>query len=271
MISFEIGFPELRFPGRIDFGHIAATLAEYDDGELKLEGMSKFIRLTEVSGDASRGLAWFTPDKFLWDVWRRHKFAALDGDVRQLAKYELLYIGMSQDSAYKRLVAKPHEARLKILTNELARSASGRVSDEVMFFFFDIEPLFVSTYGEDDEIDDVAVEMMLNPAKKIAPATVIEDAEKAFIKILRTPYNKKRYMKYPKIANGLNDGVLERYGYSIAEDVVFTVGDTEITGGYAEGLPCAEDADFIFIDGTTATFVDVSALQLTEFDGERPA
>ncbi|QGZ93887.1 hypothetical protein [Terricaulis silvestris] len=265
VLSFDLGFPGELVAGSVDVDAIMEDWPRSERGAADVAAGPKRIEISDVNGAGYP--VWFTPDKFLWNVWRGHKYVSFAGDVRQFAKYDLLYIGMSQDSAFKRLVALPHEARLKILTNELVRGAQGRLSEEIMFFFFDIDPLFVSTYGDDDEIDDVAVDMLMNPLKRVQPQVLVEDAEKAFIKMLQTPYNRRRYHKYPAIAKGLADTILQRYGYSIAEDLSFMIGDLEMVGGYAEGLPCSNDADFIFVDGPTASLVDISERMRTEFDG----
>ena len=273
VVEFDVGNGEVSVRGAIDPEVVIRTLSfevkTIAVGEEKGQqrGAELWVIVTDKAG-RQVPIIRLTPDFFLWKVSHGAPGVSISGNFSELNTFDLLYIGMSQDSAFKRLVENPHEARLKILTNELCRSASGRLSKEITFFFFDVEPLYLSTFGAEDEIDDAAVQMMVDHEKQIPKRSIVDDAEKAFIKVLGTPYNKRRYKQYPAVANGLRQSILSKYSYAIDEDLTFRVDQLEIVGAFGRGMPFADHADFILIDGEDVKFVDVSANGVTDFVNE---
>lgn len=119
-----------------------------------------------------------------------------------------------------------------------------RVTDEIFLFLFRIEPLFVSTFGPDSEIDlDFGYDH-----KKI-----VADAEKAFVSLLQPHYNTVKFSQYPKGNDGLYDSKLDRYAYHIGEAITFNTAHGKIKGGRNRifgGI--TNEADFIFVDKETS-------------------
>lgn len=190
-------------------------------------------------------LARFTPENILW--YRSRKEQGLSGldNYADLMVYDLLYVGIAKKGdSYDRLIAKGHNARQEILSNEPQRYPGARVADEIFLFLFRAEPLFVSSFGADSEIDlDFGYDH-----KKI-----VADAEKAFVSLLKPNYNTVRFKQYPKGADGLYDSKLDRYSYSIREAITFNTPHGQIRGDRNEGLGVLSNkADFIYVDKESA-------------------
>lgn len=159
--------------------------------------------------------------------------------------YDLLYVGIAKKGdSYSRLIAKGHHARQEILSNEPQRYPGARVTDEIFLFLFRPEPLFITTFGPDSDIDlDFGYDH-----KKI-----IADAEKAFVSLLQPNYNTVRFKQYPKGSDGLYDSKLDRYGYSIGEAITFNTPHGQIKGGRNGDLGgLSNKADFISVDKESA-------------------
>lgn len=183
----------------------------------------------------------FTPENILW--FRSRNLNGIIGidNFEELFTYDLLYIGIAKvGDSYDRLIKKGHHARQAILSNEPQRYPGARVSDEIFLFLFRLEPLYVSTFGPEDEIDlDFG-----HQHKK-----VVADAEKAFVSLLQPNYNAVKFNQYPKGADGLYDSKLDRYSYSIGEFITFNTAHGKIKGarnGEFGGL--SNKADFISVD-----------------------
>lgn len=259
ILKCQIKFESLLLGVELD---TAAIVDEYSDNKqthFKLcanENAIDFVE--EYDEERVKVFMWLTPDKLLYLHSRGSGTISVTGSYADLLKYDLLYIGMSDDNAFKRLVEKPHHARLNILTNELGRDVSGRLSEEIMFFFFSVEPLYVSKYRESEDIDDVAVDMMLDHESVIPPTQVVRDAEKAFIKVLDTKYNKRKYMSYPSVKGGLHESILDNYAYYIDETVQFDVGSISFRGVRDPLTGMSNDADCISVCGDMVTVFDAA-------------
>lgn len=183
----------------------------------------------------------FTPENILWH--RSRQVAGISGldNFEELFCYDLLYVGIAKKGdSYERLIKNGHHARLDILSNEPQRYPGARVTDEIFLFLFRIEPLFITTFGADSEIDlDFGYDH-----KKI-----VADAEKAFVSLLQPNYNTVKFKQYPKGADGLFDSKLNRYTYSIGEAITFNTPHGKIKGGRDLNLGgLTNKADFIFVD-----------------------
>jgi len=190
-------------------------------------------------------LARFTPENILW--YRSRETAGVLGldNYADIMIYDLLYVGIAKKGdSYDRLIAKGHHARQEILSNEPQRYPGARVTDEIFIFLFRPEPLFITTFGSDTNIDlDFGYDH-----KKI-----IADAEKAFVKLLQPNYNTVRFKQYPKGLDGLYDSKLDRYSYSIGEAITFNTPHGQIKGGRNGDLGgLSNKADFISVDKESA-------------------
>ncbi len=190
-------------------------------------------------------LARFTPENILW--YRSRKTQGITGldNYADVLVYDLLYVGIAKKGdSYDRLIAKGHHARQEILSNEPQRYPGARVTDEIFLFLFRPEPLFVTSFTANSEIDlDFGYDH-----KKI-----VADAEKAFVSLLQPNYNTVRFKQYPKGADGLYDSKLDRYSYSIGEAITFNTAHGQIKGGRNGNLGgLSNKADFIAVDKDSA-------------------
>jgi hypothetical protein len=271
VVRFALVLGERRLRGAINPAGIAGELGDPSAPDIRIDADRKYLKVFDVNADGEERLIWaVSPDAFLFQAWRGFPHQVLAGDARELATYRLLYIGMSEDGAYKRLIHAPHHARLDILTNELQVRAEARVSDEIFFFMFAIDPLQIRSWGPDDEVTDEHIEQLLSGDGGLPPAKLISDVEKAFISMLATPYNRRRYHNYPNIADGIADLGFTRYAYAIAEDISFDVQGQRVDGGYSqEGLPASNSADFILVQGDEVSLIDISEALEVDFDAVR--
>lgn len=244
-------------PFGIDLQGIAAR-SGIDGAPFDVELGPKLIRAWSLNDDDSNKdvLDWFTVEKLLFNRWRGHPDVRGLDDYRRFATYELLYVGISkEDDSFTRLVERAHEKRVRILSNERPVAPGARVSDELVFFFFEIEPLQIHIVEDEDELGSM-LDVTFDKRR------IIADAEKAFTSVLQTKYNTIRFANYPRGGDGLHGQGLDRYGYVIDEDITFTSGGATIRGGYRSGVG-RPHADMIFIcDGT------VDVVRFDESSGE---
>lgn len=185
----------------------------------------------------------FTPENILWHRSRDSNGIVGIDNFEDLFTYDLLYIGIAKvGDSYDRLIKKGHHARQEILSNEPQRYPGARVSDEIFLFLFRLNPLYISTFGPEDEID---LEFDHQHKK------IVADAEKAFVSLLQPNYNSVKFCQYPKGADGLYDSKLDRYSYSIGESITFNTPHGKIKGGRNGKLGGLSNmADFISVDQT---------------------
>lgn len=217
----------------------------YHDHDFDFELGPKQIRILISTSDTDdkRVLDWFTTEKILWDKWRGHPAIFGLNNFREFSKYYLHYVGIStKDDSLTRLVVKPHDKRLRILSNEFPISEDSRLTDEIILLFFKIERLEMQVYNENEDINNFIYGLRIDKSK------IIADAERAFIKIMDSTYNQKKYHNYPKGKDLLNDQNLTRYGYIIGESMRLITDSEEIVGDYVSKYNFAELADIILIE-----------------------
>lgn len=194
-------------------------------------------------------LEWFTTEKLLWDKTRgRPGIYGLD-NLRELATYDLLYVGIAKKGdSFDRLLARGHKARQEILSSEPQRYPGARPSDETFLFMFKVEPVIMTTFDLDHEFtaEDLSADY---DAKRI-----VADAEKAFVNLLKPPYNSELFKNYPKGKDGLYGQGYHRYGYVIGEQMAFNTAHGTVRGGIEPSGMISNDADAIFVEGETVTF-----------------
>lgn len=228
-----------------DSAEIDLSAAARGAEHFEVEMGEKCVRVweTDQEGDPKRIIDWFSTEKLLWDRSREHPAVSGLERFREFLTYELLYIGISKESnALKRLVEKPHEKRIEMLSNEHPIVKGSRVSDELYFLFFDIGALHFHTLDLNDEF-------ALTPPESLEMKRVVADAEKAFVHILKGRYNKIRFENYPKSKDGLGDFNLSRYCYVINEDLILNTTTARIRGERPLGAVTGNNADMIAIEG----------------------
>ena len=227
--------------------------------DVECEMGRKFIQLWIHDGHTKQILDWFTTEKLLHNRSRAHPAIHGIDDFSQYSKYYLHYVGISKEyDSLTRLVVKPHDKRLRILSNESPFHGNSRVTDEIVLFFFQISTLQINQYELDES--DLIVE---NLNKKYDNRQrIIADAEKALIKILDTPYNIVKYVGYPRSIDGLFDEGIDRYGYFIGEEIEFNTDNNRIVGEYTPyEIGLRNKADLIFIEGEKVYLVRISEIE----------
>lgn len=270
MIAGKAAYRFQLDPGSIDVKRGIVSLAimsgdaEMDRGTLTLgdlpfcsdRGVSDFrFAFTEeqiflIDGDSvpesERLVNSFTPEGLLWA--RSRNVSGITGFDRfqQLSAYDLLYAGIAKvGDSYDRLIAKGHEARMNILSNEPQRAAGARVADEIFLFLFRVQPLFLTVFSSDHGFMD---DDDLDPS--VERKRIVADAEKAFVHLLQPQYNTVKFKNYPKGTDGLVGSGLARYGYTLAEALTFHTPMGRFRGGRHPVAGFVTNyADLIFIEG----------------------
>jgi len=223
---------------------------ENDIAKLEIELGPKLIRfLWSKSESENELLDWFTTEKYLWNKSRKHPAIWGFYNFSEFFKYHLHYIGISKkEDSLSRLVIRPHDKRLRVLSNVKAKSPGSRPTDEIVLFFFKLNTLRIHKYSF-DQYNELAngISNTFNDSNMI-----IADAEKAFIKILNTEFNIIKYKNYPVSNDGMFNEDVARYGYFLGEDITFLTNENSIRGKYTPyEIPLDNNADFIFIDKTS--------------------
>ncbi|MDD3596826.1 hypothetical protein [Sulfuricurvum sp.] len=237
---------------------IEAHGINFNDYDFDFELGPKQIRIwiSTSDSDEKRVLDWFTTEKILWDKWRGHPAIFGLTNFRKFSQYYLHYVGIStKEDSLTRLVVKPHDKRLRILSNEFPVSIGSRLTDEVILLFFKIEPLEIQVYDENDDINNFIYGMRIDKSK------IIADAERAFIKIMDSTYNAQKYNNYPQGKGLLNDQNLTRYGYIIGESMTLVTDTEEIIGDYVSKYHWAELADMILIEDENVELIKAENLK----------
>lgn len=257
--SFELVLGDKRLPGRVNVASLSERYGNPDAPSMRFAQRDNAIFVMDVDEKGESKIVWGGgPDLLLMEAWRKDHDVFFDGNVREFATYRLLYIGMSDNGAYQRLINSPHHARLAILTNEWQIRAEARVSDELYFFLFEIEPLQIQMWGPEDEITDEQVQRLFAPDMGLPQTNLVCDVEKAFIRMLDTKYNDVKYTNYPRVEGGVFDLGFDSYAYVIAEDITFEVQGQRVDGGYQYGLPSSNEADIVMVRGDDVSLIDVS-------------
>lgn len=222
-----------------------------DDDEIQIELSNKLFRFTLNNQDNI--IRWFTPDVFLFLLSRKLIKVGIhqEFDFTQFSVFELHYVGISKkDDSFSRLFDQGHKGRLKILSNEYTKELTARLTDELFIFFFDIEQFNINIFNTAEELES---DLHYTSEKN----KIIADAEKAFVKLLDTKYNEVKFINYPKGVDGLYDDNLERYAYSINEDVSFYTGSIRFNGSIVV-FSTEATADMILIEGEQAEILKLT-------------
>lgn len=233
-------------PVRVALRELPGVAAAGDGVTIEIDKTGSGFRIW----DGDDVVEWFTTEKLLWDRSRnRPGIYGLD-DVRSLATYDLLYVGIAKvGDSFSRLLKRGHKARQDILASEPQRYPGARVSDETFLFMFQCDPLIITQFDLDHEFTEADLDGHYE-AKRITA-----DAEKAFVSLLKPSYNVQLFANYPKGADGLYESEFVRYGYTIAEDIAFNTAHGTFRGGVdgATGM-INNDGDAIFVEGDTVKF-----------------
>lgn len=244
-IEFELTCGTKKDKGKLDIEKMAQYY-NYDFDKLEqiqIQTGKKLIRLFEYTQNSEEILDWFTTEKITYDRSRKKPFIHGLDKYKDFLKYDLHYIGISKsEDSLRRLVIKPHDKRLRILSNEHPLGIGSRVTDEIILFFFRITTLEIRTEIEKN------LDLLNDPV--IDEEKIIADAEKAFIKVMNTEYNAQKYDSYPNSMDGLFETGVDRLVYLLNEDITYLTVDNNITGEYNKYF-ANNNSDYIAIDLNT--------------------
>lgn len=226
---------------------------ELGDANIRIETGDKVIRvfLAEQDPKKDEPLTWFTTERLLYDKGRNHPGIYGFANYLEHTTYDLLYVGIAKKGdTYDRLVAKGHKARQSILSNEPQRYPGARPTDEIFLFFFRPESLFLTAFGIDHDFSETDFS-----EPPVDTKSIVADAEKAFVSLLKPDYNHVQYKSYPKGTDGLYGSKIQRYGYLIGENISFRTAHGEIVGGWNYALDMISNrADALFVEGDDVSF-----------------
>lgn len=235
---------DLKSSGIINIGELQPII-EFSGEDFGIASNEDEIEFFYEENDQNYLLARFTPENILW--YRSRDTNGISGldNYKEIFVYDLLYVGIAkQGDSYQRLIQNGHQARQEILANEPQRYPGARVSDETFLFLFRLQPIFMTSFGDDPDFDlDISY----------AHKQIVADAEKAFVSLLKPEYNVIKFKQYPKGKDGLHSSNLDRYGYSIGEAITFNTPHGKIKGGRDKFFGAiSNEADFIFVDKKSA-------------------
>lgn len=223
---------------------------ERDEFPVGVHGNDDYIIIDILSddGDEER-VAAYSPESVLMLVGRKEPGAIVGfKNYMEMSTYDLLYVGIAKKGdTFSRLIEHGHHARQKILSEEPQRFPGALVTDEIFIFPFTVDPMFINTFGADSEIEDGDLDFSYNNKK------IVADAEKAFVSLLKPPYNKQLFANYPRGADGLYGDGLNSYSYSIAEGLRFRTSWGEFDGARDFMSDFSNDADSIIVKGDEIT------------------
>jgi len=237
--------------GAIDLSRIT----ELDDDErdtvpLKYSKDENYITLLIIDSNGNeRIIKNYTPESILMLVGRKNYDTLVGFDnFLEMSTYDLLYVGIAtKGDTFSRLIQHGHYARQKIMSEEPQRFPGALVSDEIFIFPFEVDPLFVTSFGVDSEIEDKDLDFTYESKR------IVADAEKAFVSLLKPPYNKQLFVNYPKGSDGLYNEGLRSYSYSIAEGLRFRTTYGDFNGARDRYIDFSNDADSIIVEGDEVT------------------
>lgn len=215
-------------------------------GSILFESGDKLFRIKRESDDEV--LYWATPDKIIFDIITRNiPFVVEDDeDIKKLQIFDLLYVGISKENdSFSRLFEKAHHGRLNILSNEYTKEKEARMTDELMILMFEVKWFNINTMNSMRDINELFTYTDDEKA-------IVADAEKAFVSILNSKYNEKKFKNYPQGADGLYNKGLQSYSYSINYDITLKTEKGSIVGKYDDFnrdaiIICNDDVNLVKI------------------------
>lgn len=179
----------------------------------------------------------FDSENILWQKSINHNNIHGFDNFRDLMRYELLYVGISEKDSYNRLIKQNHHAQAKILRNELpiTLERNSGVADEVFIFCFKIESYLLNINAND--IKQTFTEKI----------NLIKDAEKVFVQTFQPKYNDVKFKNYFETSNKINELGFQNWGYYIGESVCIFNNDKFMNGNNTKFLE-GKEPDCIIVD-----------------------
>jgi hypothetical protein len=173
-------------------------------------------------------LIWFTPEKFLQNVWVDQIEADITGDIRLFTKYSVLYVGKAiKQHILKRL--ESHSTLLEILMKEAPLTNTNATNHEIVLLFFKYyDNLLTSSFSPDE--DSKLMVNVLQGEGYPEKTHVDNDVEKALVKALNPQYNKIKFKQYPESIDGLYSYKFDTISYSLSDPIALVYENGTING-----------------------------------------
>lgn len=239
IIMLDIVSPEIELSIKFVMDYMDKT-----GNSFNLEIGDRVIRI--IDDENKYVIYWATPDIFLHQYFnKKYCFTVKEKfDFKIFNRFELYYVGISKENdSFSRLFKNAHHGRLKILSNENQKEKEARLTDELMILMFKIDYFNINII---DNVEDF--NYYINDDKR-----VVADAEKAFVKLMNTKYNEVKYEKYPYSKDGLYTSKLDRYIFSINEEIILYTDELEFSGSYGRN----KIKDIIMVEGENVKVVNL--------------
>lgn len=235
--------------GYIDIMVLLEYMGFQNETDLDIDLGDKLIRIwIKKNGEV---LDWFTTEKILHDKCRRKPYIKGFNDYSQFYIYNLHYVGISKkENSFSRLLIRPHDKRLRILSNEHPLNSGSRLTDEIVLFFFRIKSTEIKQYMNDNDFNEIGKNELGDYIK------IIADAEKAFVKIMNTEYNEVKFKDYPLSTDGISNTAVNKRSYSIDEDIKFITSSNVIIGK-KKHLLSKDQGDYISISENLVELIKI--------------
>lgn len=236
--------------GYIDIEELYKFYKHHNDLTLDIELGPKLIRLSSITIKGNEVIEWFTTDKILFDRSRDKPFIKDFNNYQDFFMFNLHYVGISKkETSFERLIVRPHDKRLRILSNEHPLNIGSRLTDEIVFFFFRIKSMEIKQYMNDSDLEEFGQNELKDYNK------IVADAEKAFVKVMDTQYNEVKFAEYPYSTDGLFSTKVERHSFSIDENITFITDTNTIVGKRQDFKDFNNEGDFIAVSKDTVDLI----------------
>ena len=188
------------------------------------------IQIQEIDEKEERhNLIWFSPEKFLQNYWKGLINAHVIGNIEEMLKYNVLYVGKSTEQNICERLSN-HSTFQSILSNQVPLTYGNIPSDEIAILLFEIKDnTTIIKWSEDFEENQIAdyISNYMFPSDKI----VSLDAEKALINHLQPHYNRTKYKNFPNTGDLVHNDIHNHILYSLVDPITLTYEKGFIKGG----------------------------------------
>jgi hypothetical protein len=172
---------------------------------------------------------WLSPEKLLFNWWRKRIKCEIEGDYKSFLKYKVHYVGKAtKQSILKRLTG--HSTFQDILSIENPITYKDLPKHEISILCFKFrDNIEISIFGQDSKTDEMVKSMMGENSPNDEKISL--DAEKALIQAMKPNYNKELFKNYPKSKDGLYPLGYDYISYSFVDPIKLIYNEGEICGG----------------------------------------
>lgn len=206
------------------FNFIDKSIQQYNPPFYGVHGFS----VIQKTDNEEKFLAWFSPDKFLWNWWNEHIECEIKGDIRSFTKYKVHYVGKAtRQNIIRRLSG--HSTLQDILSLEAPATEKQLPANEIVILPFEFrENIQLQSFEDGSDINQMlaAVKGDNYPRQE----RVFLDVEKALIKAMRPNYNKELFKSYPVSKDGLYNDKYDAISYTFRDPITLVYSEGEIVG-----------------------------------------